>query len=1092
MNEQTNRMLDSVQLRVALPALLTVVLFVASMSVFFIPALEGMLLERKQEVSRRLVEAAYNIIATYAEQESQGMLSRELAQQGALHRIRTLRYGDEGKDYFWVNDMRPVMLMHPYRSDLEGKYLGDFKDPTGRLLFKDIVEVVRRDGGGMVDYYWQWYDESGGAVHKSSYVKGFEPWGWVVGTGMYTDDVAAEIDEAARRIWIIAGGVSLVALLLAGVIIIQARNTARERKRIWTERENLLEELSGQREQYRSLVDNLSVGVAQVDRRLRITAVNRRLSEWFPAIDPVAGTHCHASDAVGCDVDENADCPARAALSTGKTTEGVRERFIHGGRRSLRVVASPVFGAGSEEVVSVILTIEDITGRLANEAALREAEARYRGIVENAIEGIYQTTPWGRILSCNPSLARVFGYETPEAFMEAANRVDLQIYADPGRRAEFVALMERDGEVAEFESEALTRSGETIWISENTRTVRDESGAVVRFDGTMLDVTKRKRTELELERQRAFFQELFESSPLGIVQVDTDGIVLKANNSFESMFGFKADEVVGKRNRQVLVPDNLRTEAEAFLRAVNSGKAFSKETMRKRLDGMLLPVNVVGYPIRVEGAVAGAYYIYQDITERKDFERQLSHQAFHDALTSLPNRSLYMERLGRAVQRAKRREDYHFSAMMIDLDRFKRVNDTLGHQAGDQLLVGVALRILSCIRTVDTVARLGGDEFAILLEEFENTREVIQVANRIHEALREPFLIDGQEVLTGASVGIVLHTRDYKHPDEILRDADIAMYQAKERGRSRLVFNKRMHDAAMRIGRMEVELRSALANNELILHYQPIVNVQSGDLQGFEALVRWNHPSRGMLGPMEFIPLAEETGLIIPLGRWVLREACERMARWCHNNENTCAPGISMSVNISARQFAQPDLVEYIQGVLGSTGLDPSKLKLEITESVLMEDAKQTAAKLRRLKATGIQLMVDDFGTGYSSLAYLQQFPVDFLKIDKSFISGEGDQRENREIVNTIIMLARNLGLKVVAEGVEQEHQLDMLREMRCDDAQGFMFSRPVDQDHATDILATFMAAFRGRTLEAQAPEASPEASPKTSPEGPEFGPETE
>ncbi|MGE4553312.1 MAG: EAL domain-containing protein, partial [Desulfovibrionaceae bacterium] len=718
--------------------------------------------------------------------------------------------------------------------------------------------------------------------------------------------------------------------------------------------------------------------------------------------------------------------------------------------RTFRVTASPVrdpFG----QVVTAIETFTDITESVRAEAQIRQAENKYRSIFENALEGIFQTTLEGRYLSVNPALARIYGYDSPEDLIHAFSDIASQLYVDPARREDFKRIMERDGAVADFRSQIRRHDGSVIWISENARLVRDPVRGESLYEGTVEDISAAIQAEEQLREQKAFFQELFESSPMAISMVDASGVIIGVNHSFEAAFGHTAEEIVGKRNRDAVVPERLAGEAEAFRRSLLKGSPVSKETERRCADGTLVPVELIGSPIHLGDKVVGAYYIYRDITERREFERQLAHQAFHDSLTALPNRSLYMERLRHAVERGRRREGYNFAVLMIDLNRFKRVNDTLGHHVGDQLLVGIALRILSCIRTVDTVARLGGDEFAVLLEEFESPREVIRVSTRIANILREPFTIEGHNVHSGASIGIVLHTRDYEVAEDILRDADIAMYQAKERGKSRLVFNKRMHAQAVEIGRMENELRTALAEEQFMLYYQPIVDVGSRGLQGFEALVRWNHPERGVVGPLEFIPLAEETGLIIPLGRWIIREACRQMSEWLRLGR--ARPDMSMSVNLSSRQFMQADLVDYVQGVLTDTGLPAANLKFEITESVIMQDAPVTSAKLARLKSLGIKIMIDDFGTGYSSLSYLQQFPVDYLKIDRSFISGAGDEQEKLEIVKTIVSLARNLGLGVVAEGVEREDQFDRLRSVNCENAQGYMFSRPVDKLTAEDML---------------------------------------
>jgi Amt family ammonium transporter len=344
---------------------------------------------------------------------------------------------------------------------------------------------------------------------------------------------------------------------------------------------------------------------------------------------------------------------------------------------------------------------------------------------------------------------------------------------------------------------------------------------------------------------------------------------------------------------------------------------------------------------------------------------------------------------------------------------------------------------------VDTVARLGGDEFAVILEEFRAKREVIAVAERIQETLRRPCLVCGSEVFPGASIGIVLRTKEYTSSEDILRDADIAMYRAKEMGRPYMIFDRRMHKEILEALSLEAELREAMVRDQMVLHYQPIVNVDTRGLEGFEALVRWNHPSRGIVPPGKFIPLAEETGIILPLGRWVIAEACRQLGRWQRTIPG--AERLSVSVNVSCRQFARDGLVEHVAQVLQETGLDPSCLKIEITESVLMRDTARSISELNRLKALGVRIAVEDFGTGYSSLSYLRQLPIDHLKIDRSFISGSDNVEDNVKIVTSIISLARNLGLTVIAEGVEREDQFARLQSVRCDKAQGYMFSRPVD-----------------------------------------------
>lgn len=1038
---------ETKQLRIIFPALLTVVLFVVAINFYFFPAFERGFLNQKRESCRRLTEVAYTLITSYASLEQKGTLTREEAQTAAKEQLRSMRFGPDNKDYFWISDYDGRAIMHPYRPDLENMDLSTFTDREGTRLFSIFADVARTRTEGFVEYFWQWKDEPDKEGRKLSYVKGYPDWQWIVGTGIYVDDVRSELATVQRNMLLVTLVILAAGLSMAAYIIFQARAASRERMEIWNQLNAMFKALGAQERLYRSLVDNITTGIALINPALEIQALNHQMLQWFPGLDVTGKPACHQLRIQGKPPCET--CVVKNTFVDGRTHEKTTQLDVDGKLRHFRVTSSPV-KRSSGEVTAVIEMFEDITERL-------EAEQRFQSIFENAVEGLFQSTPDGRFLAANTALAHMLGYDSPEDLINSISDIATDLYVDASKRSHLVANLENGLELKGFETLVRRKNGEEFWISENTRVLRDISGKILRYEGSAIDITERRIAEQEATRQRAYFQQLFESSPLAIMLVDYDGMVLEVNPSFTSMFGYEQDRILGKRGRTLLVPEKLFNEGEAFHATIFKGRTIHKESTRRHADGHHVPVFIVGYPLRFNDQIAGAYYIYQDITERKTFERQLSHQAFHDSLTALPNRSLYMERLAHALERRKRREKYNFAALMIDLNRFKRINDTHGHQAGDQLLVTIALRLLSCIRTVDTVARLGGDEFAVLLEEFDSPREVIQVADRITKMLDEPVLLDGNELHTGASIGIVLDTRNYDTAEDILRDADIAMYQAKERNRPRLVFNKRMHTQAAELGRMESEMRKGLEEHQFLLHYQPIYSASEGKLQGFEALVRWDHPERGMMGPLDFIPLAEDTGLIIPLGRWVLREACRQMAVW--KSEATCADDVSVSVNISARQFAQLDLVEFIQNTLAEEGLSPNFLKLEITESVLMEDADNAAAKLRRLKTLGIKLMIDDFGTGYSSLSYLQRFPVDFLKIDRSFISGGKNVLENREIVGTIISLARNLGLSVVAEGVEEQGQYEMLQQMSCDHVQGFMFSRPVESGKAADLLVEYISS---------------------------------
>jgi diguanylate cyclase (GGDEF)-like protein/PAS domain S-box-containing protein len=443
-----------------------------------------------------------------------------------------------------------------------------------------------------------------------------------------------------------------------------------------------------------------------------------------------------------------------------------------------------------------------------------------------------------------------------------------------------------------------------------------------------------------------------------------------------------------------------------------------------------------------------------DITARKRAEHQLQHDALHDGLTGLANRVLFMDRLACALADLQRRAQPNFSVLYFDLDRFKNINDSLGHTIGDKLLLGIARRLEHFLRPGDTVARLGGDEFAILIHRVDDASGAIHVADRIQEVLSMNFSIDGHDVLVTASIGIAHSSTGYINPEEILRDADIAMYRAKALGKARYeVFDRDMHQSAVALLKLETELRRSVHRGDFLMNYQPIVSLSSGRIVGFEGLVRWQHPERGIVTPDHFIAIAEETGLIVPLGWWVLRESCRQTRRW--QRQFLSDPPLWISVNMSGKLFMKSDMVDELLGILDETGLEPRSLRLEVTENVVMDHADLAVKNLMELRALGVQLSIDDFGTGYSSLSYLQRFHYDSLKIDRSFVSKLGTAGDSRAIVETILNLANSLGIGVVAEGIETAEQVDRLRSMQCPHGQGFWFSRPLTESAAEQLIAS-------------------------------------
>lgn len=586
------------------------------------------------------------------------------------------------------------------------------------------------------------------------------------------------------------------------------------------------------------------------------------------------------------------------------------------------------------------------------------------------------------------------------------------------------------------------------------------------------------RAAVEAERQR--YQDLFEFAPDGYMVTDANGTIREANRAAAMLLNVSQRFLVGKP----LVIFIAESERHAFRTNLSQlhqmdgvgEREVSLQPRKKVSFDAALTVSVVrdreGKPValrwllrditsrkRVEEALlrakvaeAARVELEKEITSRQRAEKQLMHNAFHDALTGLPNRAFFMDRLERVVAYGKRHEDYLFAVLFLDLDRFKVINDSLGHLFGDQLLLGIARRLKTCLRPTDTVARLGGDEFTILLEDIEDVSDAIRVADRLQAELTLPFDLDGQSVFTSASIGIALSVTGYNQPEELLRDADIAMYRAKALGKARYeIFNTEMHARAVARLQLETDLRLAVQRQEFRLQYQPIVSLETGIITGFEALVRWQHPQHGLIYPDEFIPVAEEAGLIIPIDRWVLREACRQTRIWQEQFPKNLP--FTISVNLCRNQFAQSDLIKHIHQILEETDLDASSLRLEITEKVLMENGDSAIAILSQLRNIGIKLYIDDFGTGYSSLGRLHHFPINVLKIDRSFVSRIGVAQGNLEIAETIVTLAQKLGVDVIAEGVETVEQLVQLRRLKCEYGQGHFFSGPLDSPTAEALI---------------------------------------
>jgi diguanylate cyclase (GGDEF)-like protein/PAS domain S-box-containing protein len=557
------------------------------------------------------------------------------------------------------------------------------------------------------------------------------------------------------------------------------------------------------------------------------------------------------------------------------------------------------------------------------------------------------------------------------------------------------------------------------------------------------------------------FQAMVQSTDDAVIGKTLDGTITSWNPAAARLYGYGPEEVIGKPVALLVPPDRI-DELPGILERLRRGERVEHyETTRVRKDGTRVEIALsVLLIIDADDRPIGATSIARDITARKQAEQQLLHGALHDALTDLPNRAYFVERMAQALARVRRDPGYRFAVLFLDCDGFKAVNDAFGHEAGDGLLTELAGRLRTCVRPGDIVARLGGDEFTLLLEEVGGLPDAEQAARRIHDALAAPFSLEGREVTATASIGVALSEPDHGQLQDLLRDADLAMYHAKQQGGARFqVFDVAMRDsAAARLG-LEADLRNAVERREFRLVFQPIVELETGRVHGLEALLRWHHPQRGVISPPEFLPLAEQTGLILPIGTWVLQEACRHARRW-RDAVPTGAP-VRLSVNLSAKQLRHPHIADEVQTAIHEAGLEPSCLVLEIAERVIMENVEASPALLHQLREVGVELYMDDFGTGQSSLSSLPRFPLQGIKVDRSFVHRVGGRRIDLDIVRSIVDMARTLRVEVIAEGVETVAQRERLIAFGCELGQGYLFAKPLEPSAAGALLAKSEAGAR-------------------------------
>jgi diguanylate cyclase (GGDEF)-like protein/PAS domain S-box-containing protein len=689
--------------------------------------------------------------------------------------------------------------------------------------------------------------------------------------------------------------------------------------------------------------------------------------------------------------------------------------------------------------------------------AMRKSAERFRALVQHASDIIVLMDRDGVMRYVSPAVEKVLGFAAEELLGKNVREI---LHPDdrPRAREGLAWTLEHPGDP--YRAELRLRHKDGGWRHVEVRGTN--LLADVEVQGIVLnvrDVTERYHAQEALRQSEATFRMLFENHPLPMWVYQRQSLrFLAVNQAAQEKYGYSREQFLSMSILDLRPPE----EQPALLQELWQPRErlrFSEGWKHRLSDGRVIEVEIISHALEFEGQDA-VLVVAHDVTERRRLEQQLTRQAFYDPLTGLANRSLFTERLEQALKRSLRRGQ-QVAVLFLDLDRFKLVNDSFGYDQSDRLLVEVARRLRGCLRGEDTVARLGGDEFTVLLEEVSSAEVPRQVAERINQALEAPFVLEDQEVFVSASTGIALGGGAGCSAGELLRDAHIAMYRAKNRGRARIeLFDASMGVQAAEYLRLESDLRRALERGEFRVLYQPKYELQSERIVGLEALVRWEHPERGLVPPAQFIPMAEETGLIVPIGRWVLEAACRQAMAWqeAHPQQGPLA----VAVNLSMRQFRHPRLAEEVAEVLEQTGLPPHLLELEITESAVMEDAEATVSTLERLKALGVQLAIDDFGTGYSSLGYLRRFPVEVLKIDRAFVRDLSEAGGDQAIVGAVMGLARALGLRVVAEGIETVEQLERLRAMGCDMGQGYYFSRPMPAS-AISALLEAVASVDGR-----------------------------
>jgi diguanylate cyclase (GGDEF)-like protein/PAS domain S-box-containing protein len=681
-----------------------------------------------------------------------------------------------------------------------------------------------------------------------------------------------------------------------------------------------------------------------------------------------------------------------------------------------------------------VVTFIDITTRRKAEEDLIASERELRNILRSMQDTYFRSDNLCQMRKVSDSAYTLLGYTAKELEGFEISR----LHVDPRGRERLVEeLRKNGGKVQNYESQYRRKDGSVIWVSTNVQFIRDEQGKVVGMEGTARDVTERKLADAKMYK----LSSALEQTADGVMITDRNGVIEYANPAYEIMTGYRRDELLGRKSSILKSNRQGADFFEELWRTITQGNVFSEVFInRKKLGDLYYEAKTIS-PLKDEqGNITHFVATGKDITDQMETQQQLQHMAHHDALTTLPNRVLFIDRIRQALA-AARWLGRHVAILFMDLDRFKNINDTLGHDVGDKLLRQIADRLKASLRDGDTVARFGGDEFVVLLTDVADTAAVAQIAHKILDILLPTFVIDEQEFHITASIGISLFPHDGADSQTLLKNADIAMYRAKESGKNNYKFySGEMSARAFERLTLENSLRTAIQREEFDLYYQPQIDCDTGGIVGLEALLRWRHPLLGLVSPMDFVPMLEETGLIVAAGEWVVATVCAQMARW----RAVGLGQVRVSINISARQFQEKGFRKVLENYMHRFNIEPNLLELEMTESVLMRNASDTVETVDSLYAMDLRLVIDDFGTGYSSLSYLKRFHIDMLKLDKSFVHDIGDDANDAALCSAIILLAKSLNLDVIAEGVETMEQLDFLRAHGCHLVQGYLFSHPL------------------------------------------------